>query len=55
MHMPKDKLSLALVIGPMFLILLANWSESITPYACHAVLVPECGPTARAASPEHVE
>ena len=52
--MPKYHLSLALVIGPIFLIMLVNWSEPIQACTCHIVLVPECGPTVSAASPEHV-
>ena len=52
--MPKYHLALALVIGPIFLIMLVNWSEPIQACACHAVLVPECGPTVSAVSPEHV-
>ena len=42
--MPKDHLALALAIGPTFLTTLVNWIESILLRACHAVLVPECGP-----------
>ena len=37
----------------MLLIALANWSESITPSACHAVLVPEYGSIVSVAAPEH--
>ena len=52
--MPKDHLALALAIEPMFLTTPVKWIKSIMPCACHAVLVPECGPTVSAATPEQV-
>ena len=51
--MPKDHPALALAIGPMFLTTHVDWIESVMLWACHAVLVPEYGPTVSTATPEH--
>ena len=51
--MTKDHPTLALAIGSIFLTTYVDWTGSVVPCACHAVLVPECGRTMSLATPEH--